>query len=428
MASRPSDDGETRQTALPTPTPEPDEQSTRAVEGVGIVAELKAVTETGEKKTLPLYALPDAIILGRGSAAEWQIEDSSLSRKHAQFKWNGRELTVEDLGSANGTRVGARPARVATAVKPGDKVQCGTVMIAFELRGQAQHHAGETAQDAEATRLVTAPAPSASESSYTPAPLTAAPTVVRAHPAQAATPPSAQSQPYPLPGPYGEKEVTGKPHAAVFRPERDAARPDEPTRPWDPRAALVHAPEKAIDASELIARLKNAWKTNRRPFVLGGAVVWIGILLIVWQVATRPPAEEDAFPGAPRASATRRPELPAPAPGPSSRGQHVHDVNVADTNANPGADTNANPGADTNAKPGADTNANPGADTNANPPAIPDVESDRDDVVAQAVAAYDQGRMSEALMLFKKLAADPKDSAARFMVELIESRSAQGAP
>jgi hypothetical protein len=48
---------------------------------------------------------------------------------------------------------------------------------------------------------------------------------------------------------------------------------------------------------------------------------------------------------------------------------------------------------------------------------------DRDELAAQAVAAYEQGRSAEALGLFKKLsAADPKDATARFMVDLLSAK------
>ncbi|HZS40540.1 MAG TPA: FHA domain-containing protein [Polyangia bacterium] len=374
----PDGDDSTRQTSLPTPAPGGDEQATRAVDSVGIVAELKALFQSGERKVLPLYGLPDQIVVGRGTAADWQLEDDSLSRKHAQLKWNGHELTVEDLGSANGTRVGARAARTPVPVKPGDTIQLGTVAVTFEMK-----HAplGGEAGDPDSTRLVSAPASDMAQigstgSSSLP-PLTAAPTVVRVHPP--------------------EPSVTPKPNAAVFRPERDAARPDEPTRPWDPNAALVHPPEKAIDASELMERLKAAWKTNRRPFVMAGAAVWILILLAVWQVATRPPPEDDSFAGVP----PRRTDT---------------------AGKNSGATTG------TNGKPGANENAGVNENANAANPPLPLDDADRDQLLSDAVAAYDQGRMNDALLMFKKLAADPTDSGAKFMFDLIESRGQGASP
>ncbi len=57
-------------------------------------------------------------LIGRGSSAEVVIEHPSISRKHAQLHL-GNELHVEDLGSANGTRV--RGERIA----PNQRVKVG---------------------------------------------------------------------------------------------------------------------------------------------------------------------------------------------------------------------------------------------------------------------------------------------------------------
>ncbi|HWE28717.1 MAG TPA: FHA domain-containing protein, partial [Polyangia bacterium] len=221
------DDERTKMSSLPTPTP--DEQATAAHTDVGIIAELRAVFGNGDKKTLPLYALPDQIVVGRGTASDWQLDDPSLSRKHCQFKWNGKLLTVEDLGSANGTRVGAKSARQPVAVGPDDVVQLGTVMISFVPLVHDFVSDGRRNIDAEQTKLVAAPVGGTGETTPGPPPkppLSAVATVVK--PAQAG-PPNAR--------------------AAVFHPERDAAGADEPTRQWAPDAALQHAPERNLDAA-----------------------------------------------------------------------------------------------------------------------------------------------------------------------------------
>jgi hypothetical protein len=50
--------------------------------------------------------------------------------------------------------------------------------------------------------------------------------------------------------------------------------------------------------------------------------------------------------------------------------------------------------------------------------------TNRDQDLADAIAAYDNGRPQEALRYFRRLATDPSDKVARFMVTLIESRGA----
>lgn len=353
-----------------------DEQATQAHTDVGIVAELRAVFGNGEKKTLPLYALPDSIVVGRGTASDWQLDDPSLSRKHCQFKWNGSALTVEDLGSANGTRVGARSARTAIAVGADDVVQLGTVMISFVPLKQAVRDV-----DAESTKLVAQPPlPAGGPAETTPIsapgarpPLAGVATVVKA-PAQHG-PPNAR--------------------AAVFHPERDAAGPDTPTRQWDANAVLAKMPERNLDAAELMARLRAAWKTNRRPFVLAGAAVWIAILLGVVALKQQPPAPDDE-PAMARPQARPTPRRPAP----------------TESGATPVAPP-------TGESATAAAAAKPETGGNVVEPSV-----DREQDLADAIAAYDNGRPQEALRYFRRLATDPSDKAARFMVQLIESRGA----
>ena len=350
------DDERTKTSALPTPTP--DEQATAAHSDVGIVAELRAVFGSGEKKTLPLYALPDQLVVGRGTACDWQLDDPSLSRKHCQFRWNGKALSVEDLGSANGTRVGARSARQPVAVGPDDVVQLGTVMISFVplqrgLTGEEQRNV-----DAEATKLVAAPAGGTAET--TPGPLSPVATMIK---------------PAPQPGPPNAR-------AAVFHPERDAAGPEEPTRQWDPNAALQHPPERNFDATEMIARVKAAWRTNRRPFVLGGAALWVVLLLGLIALKQPKPSDDELAPPPPHVT---KPVVAPPAP--------------SGTSALPSGEVAAG-----------DNVVEPSAD--------------RDQDLADGIAAYDNGRPQEALKYFRRLSTDPNDKAARFMVGLIETRGA----
>ena len=364
------DDERTKMSALPTPTP--DEQPTAAHSDVGIVAELRAVFGSGDKKTLPLYALPDQLVVGRGTACDWQLDDPSLSRKHCQFRWNGKLLSVEDLGSANGTRVGSRSARQPTPVGPDDVVQLGTVMISFvPLHGRG--FAGEDGRnvDAEATKLVAAPAGGTAET--TPGPLSPVATAIKA---------------VPHPGPPNAR-------AAVFHPERDAAGPDEPTRHWDANAALVHAPEKNLDAGELVARVKAAWRTNRRPFVLGGAALWVVLLLGLIALKQPKPSDDDAA-------------LPPPPPRVSK--PIVTPLEPSGANALPSGGAALPSGGE------------------ATPPApgdnVVEPSADREQDLADGIAAYDNGRPQEALRYFRRLSTDPNDKAARFMVGLIESRGA----
>jgi predicted component of type VI protein secretion system len=340
------DEGVTRQTVLPESN-SPDDQPTGHVADVGIVAELRAVLTNGERKVLPLYTLADQLVVGRGTACEWQLDDPSLSRKHAQLRWNGHDLTVEDMGSANGTRVNGKPARTPLPAHPGEVIQLGTVMVTLELRGADN-------PDAQSTRLTSMPE---GGGGFPELPGLAT---------RISLPKTAPPQAKPF-VPVGGQQV--------FRPSKDVARADEPTHPWDPRAALYHPPEKAFDG-EMMERLKQQWSTNRRPFVLAGAALWVGLLLGIWYLHDTMSQEEEppALPRvqAPKVTAMNPPPLPVAAP-------EAPDGGVA-------------------------------------------ADEERNEVLAEAIAAYDQGRLAEACALFKRLS---NDEGARFMVELIQQKLAQ---
>jgi two-component system, NtrC family, response regulator AtoC len=80
------------------------------------------------------HALPadGRVILGRGEGADIRIEDSAISRAHAALVLGeGRPLQIEDLGSANGTRVKGQPlhAGEVRALAAGDTVELGETLL-----------------------------------------------------------------------------------------------------------------------------------------------------------------------------------------------------------------------------------------------------------------------------------------------------------
>ncbi len=81
--------------------------------------------------------LPDrgAIVVGRDPSADLVIEHPSVSRRHARIDVSGG-LSVTDLGSANGTRVGGR--RLAkderAQLGPGVVVEIGVAVLVIQRR------------------------------------------------------------------------------------------------------------------------------------------------------------------------------------------------------------------------------------------------------------------------------------------------------
>jgi len=71
-------------------------------------------------------------VLGRGDEATWVILDEDLSRAHAEIRrgWDG--VTVADLGSRNGTRVGGARITAPTSLHDGDVVELGRTQLRFD--------------------------------------------------------------------------------------------------------------------------------------------------------------------------------------------------------------------------------------------------------------------------------------------------------
>jgi uncharacterized RDD family membrane protein YckC len=67
-----------------------------------------------------------------GREGDIVIEDSEISRSHASLSWDGSALTVQDLGSTNGTFVNGERLAGPRQVGPGDKLRIGSSV--FELR------------------------------------------------------------------------------------------------------------------------------------------------------------------------------------------------------------------------------------------------------------------------------------------------------
>jgi pSer/pThr/pTyr-binding forkhead associated (FHA) protein len=81
-------------------------------------------------EAVPLAEAP--LLIGRGTDAAIRLDDDYVSTRHARIASSGDQWFVEDLGSTNGTYVGARRITQATAVGIGTKIRIGKTIL--ELR------------------------------------------------------------------------------------------------------------------------------------------------------------------------------------------------------------------------------------------------------------------------------------------------------
>jgi DNA-binding winged helix-turn-helix (wHTH) protein len=72
-------------------------------------------------------------VLGRGGDASIWIDAPGVSRHHARILIRGGEVTVEDLGSKNGTYVAGTVVTAARRLDDGDQIRLGSVVVTFRI-------------------------------------------------------------------------------------------------------------------------------------------------------------------------------------------------------------------------------------------------------------------------------------------------------
>jgi len=69
------------------------------------------------------------VTIGRSDACDLRLEDSYLSSRHARIANDEGDLSIEDLGSTNGTYVNQQLVRGRVHLERGDVVQVGGVLF-----------------------------------------------------------------------------------------------------------------------------------------------------------------------------------------------------------------------------------------------------------------------------------------------------------
>ena len=90
----------------------------------------RALLAVGERR---LLVPPGGGIIGRSRDCEIVLQDSGISRRHAELRPGPDGWTVEDLGSTNGVLVNGRQIHGAQLLAPGDRVELGSTEILFEV-------------------------------------------------------------------------------------------------------------------------------------------------------------------------------------------------------------------------------------------------------------------------------------------------------
>ncbi|MEP6956087.1 MAG: FHA domain-containing protein [Chthoniobacterales bacterium] len=91
----------------------------------------KLILQPADAPPVPHELSDEIITLGRGPENAIQIDDPSVSGRHAEFHAVGDTYEVRDVGSTNGTRVNGE-AITSVTLRPGDVIRFGKVEACFE--------------------------------------------------------------------------------------------------------------------------------------------------------------------------------------------------------------------------------------------------------------------------------------------------------
>ncbi len=84
------------------------------------------------------------IVIGRSSELDMVLVEDMVSRKHAKISFSDGKITIEDLGSTNGTFVNGEKIKQAR-LKEGDRILIGTSILKLVLQGADAEELDETA-------------------------------------------------------------------------------------------------------------------------------------------------------------------------------------------------------------------------------------------------------------------------------------------
>jgi Protein of unknown function (DUF3662)/FHA domain len=87
------------------------------------------LTIAGRRLPLP----PRGATIGRSRDCEIVLDDTGISRRHAEIRPSDDGWTVADLGSTNGLMLNGRAIRGVHPLQAGDRVELGSTEIVFEL-------------------------------------------------------------------------------------------------------------------------------------------------------------------------------------------------------------------------------------------------------------------------------------------------------
>src|SRR3954454_467908 len=100
------------------------------------------------------FDIAGSSVIGRDPSSGIVLDDAEASRRHASVSAEGDAITVEDLGSTNGTYVAGERIEGSRRVTSGDRIRIGTTVMEVRVAAAATAlGAIPEAEDPQATRI-----------------------------------------------------------------------------------------------------------------------------------------------------------------------------------------------------------------------------------------------------------------------------------
>jgi hypothetical protein len=90
---------------------------------------LRVVSGAGAGQEVSLT--DDVVVIGRGTSAQLKLDDTGVSRQHAEVRREGDDVVLVDLGSTNGSSVNGRVVE-RVRLTPGDRIEMGRTVLVYE--------------------------------------------------------------------------------------------------------------------------------------------------------------------------------------------------------------------------------------------------------------------------------------------------------
>lgn len=89
------------------------------------------ILESPQEPAGKVFVLGDETVIGRSKEADIVLNDTFASSRHARLTQTSQGLSVEDLGSRNGTFVGEQRVHEPVYLKSGSRLKVGKTVLEF---------------------------------------------------------------------------------------------------------------------------------------------------------------------------------------------------------------------------------------------------------------------------------------------------------